>query len=42
MFDVDGSDKEAGQMLLAELIVGKISKSVQHEQGSVPHVLMLL
>ena len=37
MFDVDGSDKEAGQMLLAELIVGKnFQKVFNMNKGSIP------
>ena len=37
MFDVDGSDKEAGQMFLAELIVGKnFQKVFNMNKGSIP------
>ena len=37
MFDVDGADKEKGQMLLAELIVGKkFQKVFNMNKGSIP------
>jgi glucose/mannose transport system substrate-binding protein len=37
MFDVDGADKEEGQMLLAELIVGKkFQKVFNMNKGSIP------
>ena len=37
MFSVDGGDKEAGQMLLAELIVGKnFQKVFNMNKGSIP------
>jgi glucose/mannose transport system substrate-binding protein len=37
MFDVDGTDKQAGQLLLAELIVGKnFQKVFNMNKGSIP------